>query len=90
MSNHQGSYMLNKILHMPELQILFETLGAEKTQDFILNILKVGRSYDCNNGEILDGLGVRVGVCYYCGKAASSFQEEVCQTCYENDFLPYE
>lgn len=88
MSNHQGSYMLNDILQMPELKSIFTTVGKEKTQIFVLNLLKIADSYDCNSGEILEGIGEQLGICYYCQQTAESFQDEVCQSCYDTDFAP--
>jgi hypothetical protein len=63
MSNHQGSYMLNEILQIPELQSMFKAIGKEKTQSFIIALLEIAYSYDCNSGEILDGIAEQVNVC---------------------------
>ena len=86
MSNHSGSYMLNEILQSPELQSVFQTIGAEKTQSIVLKILQISNYYDCNAGEILNEIGEQLGVCYHCQQAANNFIDGVCQNCYETYF----
>ncbi len=91
MSNHSGSYLLNDVLKLMDKFGIFDQLGREKTQQFAVQILRLGRQYDCNNGEILVDIGERVGVCFYCGDPAEQFVIEgygreslaICQTCYE-------
>ena len=90
MSNHQGSYMLNEILPMPELQSIFKVVGKEKTQSLVLNLIEIADSYDCNSSEILNGLGEQLSICYYCRQPADIYQEEVCRNCYETDFADEE
>ena len=87
MSNHSGSYMLNKVLNMLLSHSAFDCLDAEKTQSIVLALLKIADDYDCNPGEILEGIGERLGVCYYCQSAAQNFRERVCLNCYERDFF---
>jgi len=78
--------MLNDILRMPEFQSIFETMGKEKAQTFVLNLIKIANSYGCNPGEILNELGEQLSICYYCGQAADIHQKAVCQNCYETVF----
>ena len=87
MSNHSGSYMLNEILKTLLSHSVFESLETEKTQSIVLALLKIADDYDCNPGEILEGIGERLGVCYYCQSAAQDFRDGVCLNCYERDFL---
>ena len=81
MSNHSGSHMLNDVLRVLEKESVFDLLGKEKTQDLVVGILKVSRQYDCNPDEILDEMGERVGVCYYCQKGTDEFQSGLCKDC---------
>jgi len=75
--------MLNDILRMLERESVFEYLGKEKTQNLVLDILKMSYRYDCNPGEILEDIGERVGLCYYCSKPADEFRDGICRKCYE-------
>jgi recombinational DNA repair protein RecR len=85
MSNHSGSYMLNEILKMLEKESIFEYLGKEKTQKIVFDIINMSYQYDCNPGEILEDIGERVGICYYCKRPADEFCDGVCKKCYEKD-----
>ena len=82
MSNHSGSYMLNEIIkRLLEESNVFNLLGREKTQQLVLDIIGISFDYDCNPGEILEGLGERLGICYYCLKPAENFEDGVCANC---------
>ncbi len=87
MSNHSGSYMLNKVLKMLLSHSAFESLETEKTQSIVLDLLKISDYYDCNSGEILEDIGELLGVCYHCKSAAQDFREGVCLNCYERYFV---
>lgn len=54
MSNHSGSYMLNEVLSTAKDMGIFDDIGKEKAQEFALKVAKIGRRYDCNNGEIFE------------------------------------
>jgi len=53
MSNHSGSHMLNDVLNTLQKYSVFDTLGKEKTQTMVIEIIKMSRQHDCNPGEIL-------------------------------------
>jgi hypothetical protein len=63
MSNHAGSYLLNQVLHLLEERGVFRQMGQEAARRLVLDIEKLSRRYDCNSGEILDGIGGRLGIC---------------------------
>jgi hypothetical protein len=83
MSNHGGSYMLNEILGMFEDRGVFRSLGKEQTHALLAKIVKRAvDQYDCNAGEILERVGKRLGICYYCLKPATKFTSEgICRAC---------
>ncbi len=83
MSNHSGSYMLNNVLEMLEKQSVFEYLGKEKTRSLVHDIVNMSYQYDCNPGEILEDIGERVGICYYCLGSAEEFHDGICKKCYD-------
>ena len=83
MSNHSGSYMLNTVLKKMDESSVFDYLGKEKTQIFVGEILDLAFEYDCNPGEILEDIGKRLGVCYYCGRPADEFVGDICKQCNE-------
>jgi hypothetical protein len=82
MSNHTGSYMLNDVLLLLDKYKFNRLLGREQTQRFVLDILELSKNYDCNVSEILcNGVGPRVGLCYYCLQPATEFSAEACLKC---------
>jgi len=68
MSNHSGSYMLNQVLCTAKDMGIFEAIGKEKSHQFVLEVTKFGRHYDCNNGEILEDIAREAGICCCCLK----------------------
>ena len=82
MSNHSGSYLLNDVLKKLEEFEIFELLGKEKNQQLVLDIIDIGQACDCNSGEILEDIGSRLGICYYCLKPAEEFADDaMCINC---------
>lgn len=79
--------MLNDVLKMLEKQSVFECLGKEKTQKMAIDIINMSHQYDCNPGEILDNIGERVGVCFYCNGPADEFVDGVCKECHDRDLV---
>ena len=79
MSNHGGRYMLNHVLNILDKESIFEHLGRERTQNLALKILDLSFDYDCSPGEILEGIGDRVSVCYMCRNRSDEFIDNVCK-----------
>ncbi len=79
MSNHGGSYMLNEILQVMEEDKVFERLGSKETASLVQKIIHISLDYDCNRGEILDGIGERLGICSYCAKSSRKLTDGLCQ-----------
>ena len=84
MSNHSVSYVLNSVLESAIEMKIFEDIGKEKTNEFVLRLLRIGRRHDCNDGEILEGLEV-LGICYGCLKEVGEDNLEMglCPKCSE-------
>lgn len=66
MSNHSGSYMLNSLLVMLERESCFSKIGPARTAEFVSNILDLAFGYGGSSGEVLDGIGERLGIRYQC------------------------
>ncbi len=81
MSNHSGSYMLHDVLTLLEKRGFFADLEPEGIREFLKEIVKIGHHHDCNQGEILEGIGERMGVCYCCMEPAESFEHGLCPSC---------
>lgn len=82
MSNHRGSYMLQEVLSMLDREHVFEMLGTERTQRLVLDIVKLAtKRYDCNEGEILEGLGPRLCICTYCLSPGKVSPKGYCSPC---------
>ena len=62
MSNHSGSYMLNSLLAMLERESYFSRVSPEKTTEFVSHVLGLAMDQDGNPGEVLDGIGERLGI----------------------------
>lgn len=82
MSNHNGSYMLNRILFMLEDKGVFKDLGLEKSREIIKSVSDIGEGYgDCNPGEILENIGEKYGICYYCNEIKDNITNGLCEDC---------
>jgi hypothetical protein len=82
MSNHSGSYMLNEVFRRLHKAGFVKKFGPKKAQNFLLEITQWAcRQYDCNEGEILDELGRKYGLCGYCLKPVPKVIENWCLKC---------
>lgn len=81
MSNHSGSYMLNDVLYTAKKMGILEVIGEEKACEFALEMIEIGSRYDCNDGEILDGIGEELGICYCCLEKADNLENGLCKEC---------
>jgi len=82
MSNHSGGYMLNDVLLLLEEYEFFKHLNKTKLLEFIKKIISIGSDEDCNNGEILDEIGPKLGICYCCLEPAEEFEDDLCKKCF--------
>lgn len=80
MSEHTGSYILNDVLCTLSRQTFFKLLPLETRRSLANQILGIGLSYDCNECEILDGVGSSVGICEHCGTNIPA-GEMLCNEC---------
>jgi len=108
-----------------ERESVFESLGREKSQKLVLDIIKMSNKHDCNSarpatliplnrgclnrymwcyynfgtticsvhnaqerlrdslnsGEILEDIGERLGICYYCLRPADVLNDGICKEC---------
>ena len=81
MSNHSGSYMLNSLLTMIERESFFSDIGPEKTAEFMFHIRRLVLDHDGNSGEVLDGIGERLGICYQCFRQSDELDDGECSSC---------
>ena len=81
MSNHSGSYMLNGLLVMLERESFFSKIGPARTAEFVSDVLGLAVDHDGNPGEVLDGIGARLGICYQCRRRSDEFEHGVCAAC---------
>lgn len=85
MCNHIGSYILNDLLKVINDAGIFKGIGRKRTQELTLKILDVGRNYDCNLGEMLDGISQECGVCSFCSSISDDIDENgLCSKCRHN------
>lgn len=81
MSNHSGSYMLNYALEIVKEMGISELIGKEKYRELALQFVKLGNGYDCNSGEILEGIGEELGLCYCCLEDSNDIDDGLCIDC---------
>ena len=82
MSNHSGSYQLNAVLILLDAYGFFDKLDKTEILSFIKSIDCIGEEYDCNSGEILEGIGKKLGICYYCMEFADQIDDSgICTNC---------
>lgn len=74
--------MLNEVLLKLEGCEVFKLLGPEASDRLVREIVATALRYDCNPGEILLGIGRRMGICYCCLGAATEFKADgLCRDC---------
>jgi hypothetical protein len=73
--------MLNGVLEMLEQRGVFTQMGPEAARQFVLEVLALSCHYDCNQGEILDGIGARLGICEGCLGESSDLVGGFCASC---------
>ena len=83
MSNHSGSHMLNSMLGRLEREAYFSDIGPEKTEEFVGHILALAWEYDGNPGEVLHGIGERLGFCDTCYTPSDELDDGTCASCTE-------
>ena len=81
MSNHEGSHMLNEVLTLMYQNHLFDGIPRKKILDIVTKIVRIGYDYDGNPGEILDDIGMRLGICYYCLEYGENLSSGMCEKC---------
>lgn len=90
MSNHKGSYMLNKVLLLMEERGVFAQMGQEAAQRLVLEIVKLSDRYDCNENEILEEIGERLRICSVCLAVKADLIKSICVACRVRCGLPLE
>ncbi|ADG05611.1 MULTISPECIES: hypothetical protein [Kyrpidia] len=81
MSNHSGSHMLNEVLRIFLDLKISENIGEARTREFAKRLVELGDGYDCNPGEILEGLDKEIGICYFCLNESNDLQDGLCPSC---------
>ena len=81
MSNHDGGYMLNKVLYVAKEMGIFKSIGEEKAREFTFELIKIGEGNDCNAGEILEEIGEELGICSCCIKETDDIENGLCKEC---------
>lgn len=86
MSNHSGSYMLNRVLRLLSEKEVFQQIGLDKSQDIVKEILDIAARYDCNTGEILEDIGRELKICIYCWEKSTKINYSgYCLNCDDDD-----
>jgi hypothetical protein len=73
--------MLNNVLEVLEEEQVFAQLGRTKSIQLVQRIVHMSFGYDCNRGEILEGIGARLGICYGCAKVTQELTDGLCREC---------
>lgn len=74
----------SRILLTMEKHGIFSKLKPEEIQSMIKEIVNVSEEYDCNAHEILEGIGKRLKICYYCLNFVNKFAHGsygICEDC---------
>jgi hypothetical protein len=71
----------NDVLVTAKGKGIFEAVGKEKAREFAMELVKIGRDYDCNDGEVLEDIGEELEICYYCLKEANDIEDGLCKEC---------
>ena len=90
MSHHFNSFLLNDVLIRLEADSFFADVGDERTLSFVQRALALSRHHDGNPGEVLAGVGQRLGICYYCWDRGTDLRQGICQNCRRADSIGIE
>ena len=90
MSDHWNSDLLNKVLTKIEAASFFKDIGRDRTLSFVRESLRLARYHDGNPGEVLAGVGQRLGICFYCWNYGRDLQYGICETCRKADSIRIE
>ena len=90
MSDHMNSELLNEVLTKIEAESFFKDIGRDRTLSFVQESLRLTRYHDGNPGEVLAGVGQRLGICYYCWNYGRDLQYGICETCRKADSIRIE
>jgi hypothetical protein len=82
MSNHAGSYMLNEVITILDRHQAFAGMDETALRAVMREIVEMAKNeYDCNQGEILEGVAQQFHLCYYCLADNDNPADELCPTC---------
>lgn len=82
MSNHTGGYLLNYAFHRLVENGFVDRFGKPKAQEIVLDVIQFAtKKYDCNEAEILNELGEKLGICYYCLQPVTEIKDDICLKC---------
>lgn len=81
MSNHSGGHLLNRVLVLLERESYFSEIGPDKTTELVVYVVGLARRYDGNPGEVLDGIGERLGICDQCCRRSDDLEYGACVSC---------
>lgn len=90
MSDHRNSKLLNKVLTRIEAGSFFKDIGRDRTLHFVRESLRLARYHDGNPGEVLAGVGQRLGICYYCWNYGRDLKYGICEGCRKADSIRIE
>ena len=90
MSDHFNSYLMNDVMIRLEAQSFFADIGEERTLSFVRKALALSRYHDGNPGEVLAGVGQRLGICYYCWDRGHDLRQGICSDCRVADAIGIE
>ena len=90
MSDHMNSELLNEVLTKIEAESFFKDIGRNRTLSFVQESLRLARYHDGNPGEVLAGVGQRLGICYYCWNYGRDLQYGICEACRKADSIRIE
>lgn len=77
--------MLNNVLRLLKRKQIFDLIDLQESQQLILDIIKIGRNYDCNSGEIIEDFAEEFRICNYCLSTTHMFSETGCPV-YSQEF----
>ena len=85
MSNHSGSYLANELLTWFYDTGVTQNWDKKQRAALASKLWSICSDYDCNMGEILEGLGDKLHICYYCNRVKKRIKDDLCAECRRED-----
>jgi hypothetical protein len=81
MANHLGGDILNDVLRLLDARGFFREQQKSGTRTFLQEVLRIAQEADCSPGDVIEGIGPRLGICPHCQRPSFNPSVGDCTKC---------